>query len=132
MPLLSLLLLLILSPSSAWAEWSEIGSVIGPKGFIIYIDQATLPTEHQVVVTATHLREYKSPQADPASGKPVHSVAIQAEYDCHMERERVLATTHYGGPKATGPVIASEPGNNQWQDIAAGSISATVWKAACR
>ncbi len=106
--------------------------MMGPEGFLIYVDPATFPTKHMIVVPLTHLRNYKTDQVQPATDRPFRSVTIQAEYDCHLEKERVQTATYYAGAMATGEVVGTDPGGAQWQPIEAGSVSATVWKTACR
>ena len=84
------------------------------------------------MATIAHLRNYKTAQVHPATGRQIRSVTIQAEYDCHLERERILATTFHADAMATGSVVASEVGDSQWHPITPGSVSDTVWRAACR
>jgi len=130
--LLSIACLFILPSSPASAEWREIGAEIGPEGFRYYVDPAALPTEHVVVVTVLHLRDYKAAQVHTPTGHPVRSMMIQADYDCHLVKERIHSTTFFDAPMATGAIVATESRAAQWQPILPHSVSETVWKAACR
>lgn len=129
---LSIFCLFILLPIPASAEWREIGAEIGPEGFLYYVDPTALPTEHVVVVTVVHLRDYKATQVHAATGRPVRSVTIQADYDCHLEKERIHITTFFAGPMATGAIVATESRDAHWQPMPPNSVSATVWMTACR
>lgn len=117
--------------SFASTAWQEIGSVIGPEGFLIYVDETTLPSEHIVVVSVTHVRQYHTFQLHVKTGRYIHSQTIQAEYDCHLEQERIQASTWYEGPMGTGEVVETELGDGQWHPLKPGSVSAVVWKTAC-
>lgn len=112
--------------------WREIGSVLGPEGFVAYVDPVNLPTEHIIVVTLTHVRNYRTPHVDPTTGQAIRSMTMQAEYDCHLEQERMLNMTWYSGPMGTGEVLRDKAGDAHWHRFDPGSVSALVWQVACR
>ncbi|MEY4529235.1 MAG: hypothetical protein RL768_2954 [Nitrospirota bacterium] len=128
--LLSALLLWI--PNPALGEWTEIGSSRGPEEFILYADPLKLPDEHRIVVSFPHLKQFTQARVHPGTGRLIRSVIVDADYDCHLERERIVATTAYEGGMGRGAVVATEPGDGQWTAIARGDLRMLLWQAACR
>lgn len=127
-----LLLSFLLLAAPALAEWREIGAVLGPDRFLVYVDPEFLPAEHRIVVAVTHLQNYQHSRADPATGLVSRSVTIRAEYDCHREQARFLETTMHAGAMGTEAIVATEPGEGRWVPLIPGSVGAMVWQAACR
>jgi hypothetical protein len=124
----AVLLLLIEVP--ALGEWSEI-AVSRANGFILYVDPLRLPDEHRIVVSFPYLKQFTQAQVHRGTGRLIRSLIVEAEYDCHLERERVLRTLSYSDEMGRGTVVATEAGDGQWMDIISGNLNALLWKAAC-
>lgn len=124
--------LLISGLDPARGEWTEIAVSRGPEGFILYADPRNLPDEHRIVVSFPHLKQLTPALVHPGTGRLIRSVLVEADYDCHLERERVLRTTSYEGGMALGPVVATEPGDGRWKALEPGGLRVLLWQAACR
>jgi hypothetical protein len=124
--------LLILTAVPSLGAWTELAVSRGPDGFILYVDPLKLPEEHRIVVAFQHLKQFMRPQIHPGSGRLIESLIVEAEYDCHLERERVIKTIAYTEAMGRGTVVAEEAGDSQWRDIPLGDQRGVLWKEACR
>jgi hypothetical protein len=87
---LMMLIVLILSVTSAWAEWTEIGRT---GDGTIYIDYATIRRSGNLA-NVWWLTDF---------AKPSWSQKYQGQYDCERQQSRVLAFSRFTGRTTLGP-----------------------------
>lgn len=124
--LLLILTLLILSSSSAYAEWVEVE---GGGKFTAYVDPETIRRKGNLVKIWV-LDDYKTVRA--AADKSYLSVKALDEYDCAEEQIRNLALYAYSGQMGTGEIVESISGvPSKWAPVIPGSVGQTKWKLVC-
>jgi hypothetical protein len=124
--LLMPILLLTLSVSSAWAEWTEIGGT--DDGMSVYIDYATMRRTGNLV-EFWRLIDLKTTQK--LIGVRFLSGKSQWQYDCLEEQERGLAFTYFSRNMGKGVVVSSFSDPGKWQPVAPASIGASIFKIVC-
>jgi hypothetical protein len=123
-----LLAVLLLTATSAWAEWVKLGDN-GDGEFAVYVDPAAIRKSSNMV-KMWNLMDYKTLQE--TQGNRYQSIKTQSEYDCKDERWRVLYFTWHSGQIGGGKVVytyGDKPGN--WTPVSPGSTAEILWKVAC-
>ncbi len=124
---LLLITLLLLSSSSAYAEWLRIGENDGSVG---WADTAIHRSGDMVEMWV--LFDYKSIQNSPRSGKRYFSEKAQYEIDCRSERERVIFFTWHAEKMGNGVVVYTGRKPTDWEPAnSPGSYASTLWRFAC-
>jgi hypothetical protein len=124
-----LLAVLLLTATSAWAEWVQVSSSPASGGFDIYVDPSTIRRSGDTV-KMWRLFDYKTTRTE---GRYRYlSATAQIELDCKDERERILYFTIYSGQMGTGDVIESiSNSRGELAPVSPGSVGEILWKVAC-
>ena len=120
----TLLLVLILSIGSAWAEWQETGRSVDA---VIYIDLTTNRIDGNLRKVWT-LIDYRERSKDGQM-----SSSLRYEFDCKEERERALSITNHSEAMAGGNVLMSHTYEKppKWEDIPPTTGTAKILKLTC-
>jgi hypothetical protein len=124
--LLMPILLLTLSVSSAWAEWTEIGGT--DDGMTVYIDYATIRRTGNLV-EFWRLFDLKTTQK--LVGVRFLSSKSQWQYDCLEKQEQGLAFTYFSKNMGKGVVVYSFSDPGRWEPVAPESIGETIFNIVC-
>jgi hypothetical protein len=120
----TLLLTLLLSTGSGWAEWQEIGRSVNA---VIYIDPETIRKNGNL------RRVWTLVDSTGKSKDGSMSTRMREEYDCKDERKRVLSISTHSEAMASGNQLLShtyaEP--TQWQDIPPNTGTVEILKLVC-
>ena len=107
--------------TTAQAEWSYLTSGDTDR---FYIDYSTIKkTRHGV--RAWMMQEYMG-------GRAILSSRDLVEFDCKEERSRILSTTKFAGPMATGALVVSYSGSGPWDYAAPGTVGEAKLQAVCK
>jgi hypothetical protein len=123
----SLIILLLLSSGSGYAEWGVV-STNEEAGMTIYMDPDTYRRKEDLVEVWL-LYDFKTPQTFRA--KTFLSFKSQTEYDCTEERVRYLMTTYFLGNMGNHRVVYNEADEGKWDPVQPDSVDHTLWKVAC-
>jgi len=113
---------LLLVACSARADWAPIG---GTEHSYEYVDMATL------LVAGDLRRVWILDDLAQADKDGDMSYRTLLEYNCTTVKYRSLQSIFYAGSMATGAVTARSDKPSGWRPVQAGSISASVMRAAC-
>ena len=94
---------------------------------IYYVGAADVPQTGQSDVET--LMEFRIPQV--VDGDQVWSIVSHMKLSCDQQRMITLDNTLYALRMGAGPVVESQPANDQWHQPEAGTLGALVWSAAC-
>lgn len=122
-----LITLLLLSTVPAYAGW-VLTSGDDEAGLTVYVDPDTLVRKGNLV-KMWQLYDYKTVQA--VAGDSLLSIKRQNEYDCTVERTRMLGYTWFSSNMGKGRVVYITADEQQWEPIVPRSIDRTLWKVAC-
>ena len=129
MKLLIAVLLAVFS-TGAMAEWTYLTSS-EDNAYDIYIDKTTIRKRGNVA-KMWELMDFKAPQ-EAADGKSFLSLKALQEHDCVEIRSRLLALFHFSDNMGKGQVNSNHQyDDSKWADIAPGSVSMRLLKAACK
>lgn len=123
---LSLIILLLLSSGTAYAEWVSVGTT--DDGMIVYADPDTIRRKGDLV-KMWELYDYKTAQV--GRGSPFLSSRQQSEYDCAEESNRVLTFRLFMGNMGSGKVSYSSLNEGMWEPVEPDSIGKKLWTVAC-
>ena len=120
-------LMLLLTTTSAMAEWTRVDDI---DQLILYVDRATIRRSGSFV-KMWDLGDFKKMLTVQSYSYFSHK--SQQEYDCKEEKKRLLAFTMFDGKMGSENVVSSN-GNakGEWDPIEPKSIGETLWKIACR
>ena len=124
---LLMLIVLMLSASSAWAEWTWVGED-PDTGLTAYIDYETMRRMGNLV-EFWRLVDLKTTQK--LLGVRFLSSKSQWQYDCLEEQEQGLAFTYFSKNMGKGVVVSSFSGLGKWEPVRPRSISEYVFKIVC-
>ncbi|MEQ1847608.1 MAG: surface-adhesin E family protein [Nitrospira sp.] len=127
LPLIALTLL-VLSSSSAYAEWVSVSSSESLGGYTAYLDPDTIRRKGHLV-KEWELYDFKTIQT--LAGKSHLSLKMQHEYDCTKERSRELSYTLFSGSMGKGNVVSTDSHESNWNPLEPESIAQDLWKLAC-
>lgn len=114
---------LLLVTSSAWADWVKIFLV---DTATVYIDPTTIRKDGDLsrVWVLMNLKQRK-PEGEM-------SLRSRLEYDCKVERQRMLAMSGHSEPLAAGTTTYTHQINDdKWGDIAPGTPDEAIQKIVC-
>lgn len=120
-----LILLLIVTANSVWADWAEMVSELG--GDTHYIDQTNTRKNGQFVKVwmLTNLKEEKY---------GIASFVSLMEYDCNEERMRYLSKRAFSGQMGSGTSFAvplERTGLEKWEYIPPEAVGAFIQALVC-
>ena len=121
--------LTILSVTSAFAAWQEIGS---NEQSTVSLDIETLKKDGDKAQIMSML-DLTKPGIDPKTKEPVRSIIGLNEYLCEKAQYRPIEYKVFSGNKGEGKVIADiKSPDSQFEAITSGSWPAGVYSIACR
>ena len=124
---LILIMLLVLSCGSAYAEWVEV-SANKKAGVIAYADPDTIRRKGDLVKMWS-LFDLKTTQI--VGGNSYLSIKAQQTYDCAEDRSRAVAYTKFSGNMGHGAEVYSASEQEKWKPVAPMSVGQELWKVAC-
>ncbi|MFO0995309.1 MAG: hypothetical protein U1F33_01400 [Alphaproteobacteria bacterium] len=124
-----IVVLLLLSTSSARAEWVKVSEAGGTQAADIYLDPATIRINGEKRKVWS-LWDFKVEQKSGA--KKYRSALEQREYDCREEQTRMTSFIWYAGQMGSGSVIHSESSLTRWEPVVPGSIGETSLNILCK
>ncbi len=124
---LFLITLLLLSSGQAYAEWVKV-SESDEAGKTVYVDPTTI-RRNSNLVKMWQFYDYKTVQT--VGGNRFLTAKEQWEFDCAEERSRVVARKEFSGNMGSGTMVSTNSQVGKWLPVMPGSISHTVWEAAC-
>ena len=124
----SLIALMLLSSSPAYAEWVAVGGN-DQIGMTTYADPSTIRRKGDLV-KMWQLNDFKTVQT--VEGNSFLSTKKQREFNCAEERTRILAATQFSGNMGTGEVVWRNANEQKWEPVVPESIGQTLWEFTCR
>lgn len=127
---LLLIIFLLLSSSTAYAEWIFVDRTADGQN-TVYADPGTIRRKGDLV-KMWHLYNYTTIKT--VLNKSLLSMKVQSEFDCAEEQVRTLAGTWFSGQMGNGAVVNSVPteGNEaKWEPVSPRSINEALWEFAC-
>ncbi len=123
---LGLLLLFLLTSTSALAKWAEVN---GGGARTNYVDPSTIRASGSKT-KMWGITDFKTAQT--LNDMRYLSLAHQQEYDCKEETNRLLASTYYTGNMGTGEVIYSDSDvGSKPAPVMPGTIGEVLFRTAC-
>jgi hypothetical protein len=124
---LILIMLLVLSCGSAYAEWVEV-SANKNAGVIAYADPDTIRRKGDLVKMWS-LFDLKTAQT--VGGNSYLSIKAQQTYDCAEDRSQALAYTKFSDNMGHGANVHSVLEEQTWKPVAPMSVGQKLSKVAC-
>lgn len=124
--LIFLMLLGVMSITSAAAEWVEVGR---NDTFATFVDPSTIRKKGDIVKLWS-LQDLKTAEV-VVNDKPYLSAVGQEEYDCKEEQERTLALRFYAENMGRGKVVFTGDNPGNWSPITPQTIGEMLWEFAC-
>jgi len=116
-------MLLVLASGNAVAEWVQVA--FSDTG-VYYIDPATI-RKNGNLRRAWEIQDLKNRGRDGEL-----SLRLLQEYDCKNDRSRILSLSLHAERMANGKVLASHPGDGQWDHIPPETIAEATFRFVCR
>ena len=123
----SLIALMFLSSSPAYAEWVAVGGN-DQIGMTTYADPGTIRRKGDLV-KMWQLNDFKTVQT--VEGNSFLSTKKQREFNCAEERTRILAATQFSGNMGTGEVVWRNANEQKWEPVVPESIGQTLLEFTC-
>ena len=120
-----LALVLMLSASSAWAEWTKMFEM---ESRTKYLDLSTIRHSGHLV-KVWELDDYKTLQT--VGGISYLSTKVQMQYDCQEENIRTLAFSLFSKNMGNGKLIDSSFVHQEWIPVQPESAGEALFKALC-
>jgi len=122
----AMLLTLLLSSGSAYAEWMSFGA--SDAGTTVYADPATMRREGDLVKMLV-LFDFKTKQTK--ADVSYFSAKAQMEYDCAEQRFEGHTVMYFSGNMGNGQLLDRSSGKGKRLRVAPGSLDHDLWKLAC-
>ena len=119
-------LMLLVTATTACAEWTLVGDV---DEFVQYVDITTIRRNYNLV-KMWDLRDFKK-QVKGVIATSFLSMNTQREYDCKEELIRILAVNFYSGKMGGGKNLNSFSETSQWTPIPPRTTADGLWMIAC-
>lgn len=116
-----LLLVLLLTASTAWAEWAQVGET---DHAILYIKPASIRQDGNLV-TVSQLTDYRERQNTGGM-----SLQTTIEYDCQLGQYRFLSIRRHADPMGVGATLL-ENYNGPWHNMSPDTASETLFLILC-
>ena len=120
----TILLLLALAASPAWAEWVSNGTSDN-GGTAFYYDPATIR------INGNMRRIWQGQDLRKIGKKGELSRRTLTEYDCKEERFRLLSVSVFSGSMFTGDTLSSNSNVDQWDYVPPESNAAEMLEIVC-
>lgn len=128
---LLLIVLLVLSPTFAFAEWVVVErDYFSPGLQTVYVDPTSLQRDGNLV-TILQLIDYKWMQGNYVGTPRFLSTTARKQFDCANRRVRSLSFTEYYGRMATGVATSAYVANDQWQLVESQTLNHALWEISC-
>lgn len=131
-----LLILLLLAPVIARAEWVEILTEDSIREVSVYIDSSAIRRKGNVFNFWT-LWDFTTAQTD-LPGAPYRSAKSQQEIDCAARQSRVLTLAYHAEQMALGEVVfsyafdgSSREFDRSWKPVAPNTFFSVIFKSLC-
>jgi hypothetical protein len=118
-----ILMMLLLMSNSAMAGWSK---VTVNEEVTIYAELSSL-NKNSDKVKMWDLTDLKS----KSTANKFQSIKTFHEYDCKLQKSRILAYTMYSGNMGNGNVLSSSNYAHDWLPVKSGGGVMTLWNTAC-
>ena len=118
---------LLVSSVPAYAEWVEVGGN-EEAGVTVYADPDTISRKENL---AKMWALFDSKTTQNIGVGLFMSHKDQREYDCTIERYRLLTFMQFSGNMESGTVGYSSSGDGRWIPVQPGSLDQSLWKLAC-
>src|SRR6185503_9775724 len=127
----SLILLLVLSSRSVYAEWVAVEKdYLAPGRQTVYIDPDSIHSEGNLV-TLWQLIDFKWMQGSARGPARFMSTKTHKQFDCDGKRVRLLAFTEFSHSMGTGISVDGHIDSGHWMPIEPDSVNHALWEAAC-
>jgi hypothetical protein len=128
---LLVIILLMPSPSLAFAEWLKVEREYFSPGLqTLYFDPSGVERDGNLV-TIRQLIDYKWMQGNYVGTPRFLSTTARKQFDCSGRRVRPLSFTDYYGHMATGTATSGHIENDQWLPIEPQTVNHALWEIAC-
>jgi len=121
------LLLLLLAPGAAAAEWTAVGSA--DEIYAAYADRASI-RRHGDLASMHGLYDFRRQDFTP-EGRALYSTVVLREYDCAGGRVRLLSAIDFSGHMAEGAAVSTVNRPGRWETVVAGGIDDAFLQVAC-
>jgi hypothetical protein len=118
-----LAIILVLFSVNCFAEWSFVTSSTD-KTIQIYVDFSTKKK------VGGYIRVWSLVDTS-RTFKKVHSYKVLEEFDCSLDRTRLIQMSAYSGRMGVGDVINTTKGDNSWDYIRPKTVEEDVFKRIC-
>ena len=125
----TLLLVLLLITSAAWAEWAQVGET---DHAVLYIKPASI-RKHGNLVTVSQLTDYQNRRlTDYKDQQNTGGMSLQTtiEYDCQLGKYRFLSIRRHTEPMGVGATLL-ETDNGPWHNMTPDTASETLFLILC-
>lgn len=118
-----LMLAMAISCSSVNAAWTK---VTANDEAITYADVSTI---HRIgdIAKMSDVIDIKKPRV----GEKYSSIKSFHEYDCKLQKSRVVDYSMYSGSMGGGKIVDSNSRTHDWLPTKFGGATAALWKVAC-
>jgi hypothetical protein len=116
-------LFLVFFSVNCFAEWIFVSSTTDDT-IRIYVDFSTKKKVGGYIRVWSLMDKNKT-------GEKVRSYKVLEEFDCSLDRNRVIQMSSYSEPMGNGNVINSLGGDNPWNYITPGSVEAGKFRRVC-
>jgi len=120
--------LLLLTATSAWAEWTQIGT---SDNWDAYVDFATIRKKGNMVKMWL-LKDYATAQTGALPGRKFLSSKSLDEYDCEEGQSRTLYFSWHTKSMGGGLINYEFKEPSGWTPVPPGSWAETFWNIACK
>ena len=123
-----LVTLLVVTSSSAMAEWVEIGGKL--PDVVVYSNPATIRHENNMI-NMWVLHDFKTFQVSP-KGKFYRSIRALGEYDCRNYKFKTLALSIHSGSMASGETLFQSNDPTDWMPVPPETTNEMLFNVACK
>jgi hypothetical protein len=122
---LLMLIVLLLSATSARAEWTQVSE---SDDLTFYVDFSTIRRSGNLV-KVWQMVDFKTAQS--ALGRTFLSSKSQGQFDCQEEQYRIVAVLFYSKNMGAGEVVHSASDPRKWAPVVPQSNGETLFKIVC-
>jgi hypothetical protein len=123
--LFAAVIMLMLSASSAWADWQLLKET---RDYILYIDPDTLEKSGNLVKAVSFQDFHKMQTLEEHSYLASKS---RNEYDCANNLLRQVEFSIFPENMGSGGTLFSDNKLQNWMPVQAGSAAESLWKTVC-
>lgn len=123
--LFTAVIILMLSASSAWADWQLLKET---RDYILYIDPDSTQ-KNGSLVKAVSFQDFHKMQA--LAGHSYLAAKTLNEYDCAQKLLRQVEFSIFPENMGSGGALYTEDKVQEWLPVQAGSTAEMLWNRAC-